>query len=83
MHLVPFNAVRPNIARAYDYLLGGKDHCAPDRELAERLLAIYPGTRQMVRENRRFLVIALDYVRAQARAPATTGPTPPPRVARR
>jgi O-methyltransferase involved in polyketide biosynthesis len=50
----------------YDYLLGGKDHFAPDRELAERLLAIYPGTRQMVRENRRFLVRALDYTLAQA-----------------
>jgi hypothetical protein len=57
---------RPNIARAYDYLLGGKDHFAPDRELAERLLAIYPGTRQMVRENRRFLVRALDYTLTQA-----------------
>jgi hypothetical protein len=45
-------------ARAYDYLLGGKDHFAPDRELAERLPGIYPGTRQMARENRRFLVLA-------------------------
>ena len=66
VHLVPFDAAKPNIARAYDYLLGGKDNFAPDRELAERLLAIYPGTRQMVRENRRFLARALDYVRAQA-----------------
>jgi O-methyltransferase involved in polyketide biosynthesis len=57
---------RPNVARAYDYLLGGKDHFAADRELAEKLLAIYPGTRQMVKENRRFLVRALDYVLAQA-----------------
>jgi hypothetical protein len=40
---------RPNIARAYDYLLGGKDNFPADRELAEKLLAIYPGTRQMVR----------------------------------
>jgi hypothetical protein len=57
---------RPNVARAYDYLLGGKDHFPADRELADRLLAIYPGTRQMVRENRRFLVRALDYTLAQA-----------------
>jgi O-methyltransferase involved in polyketide biosynthesis len=57
---------KPNVARAYDYLLGGKDNFAADRELAERLLAIYPGVRQMVRENRRFLVRALDYVLAQA-----------------
>jgi len=57
---------KPNVARAYDYLLGGKDHFPADRELAEKLLAIYPATRQMVRENRRFLVRALDYVLAQA-----------------
>ena len=57
---------RPNVARAYDFLLGGKDNFAADRELAEKLLAIYPATRQMVRENRRFLVRALDHVLAQA-----------------
>jgi O-methyltransferase involved in polyketide biosynthesis len=63
--LVPFDATKPNIARAYDYLLGGKTNFAPDRELADKLVGIYPGTRQMVRENRRFLVRALDYVLAQ------------------
>lgn len=57
---------KPNVARAYDYLLGGKDHVPADRELAGKLLAIYPATRQMVKENRRFLVRALDYVLAQA-----------------
>jgi hypothetical protein len=46
--LVPFDASRPNIARAYDYLLGGKTNFAPDRDLAGKLLDIYPGTRQMV-----------------------------------
>lgn len=64
--LVPFDASQPNIARAYDYLLGGKTNFAPDRELAEQLLAIYPGTRHMVHENRRFLARAVDYVLAQA-----------------
>jgi hypothetical protein len=60
------DATKPNVARAYDYLLGGKDNFAADRDLAGKLLAIYPGTRQMVKENRRFLVRALDYVLAQA-----------------
>jgi O-methyltransferase involved in polyketide biosynthesis len=64
--LVPRDAARPSIARAYDCLLGGKDHFPPDRELAERLVALYPGVRQMARHNRRFLVRALDYVLAQA-----------------
>ena len=61
----PVDATQPNIARAYDYLLGGKDNFAADRELAEKLVAIYPGTRQMVRDNRRFLARALDYTLAQ------------------
>ena len=64
--MVPFDPTKPNIARAYDYLLGGKDHFPPDRELAGRLVALYPGVRQMVKENRRFLVRALDHVAAQA-----------------
>jgi hypothetical protein len=59
------DVTRPNIARAYDYLLGGKDHFPADRDLAHRLLAIYPGTRQMARENRRFLIRALDYALAR------------------
>ena len=63
--LVSFDPTKPNIARAYDYLLGGKDHFPPDRELAGRLVALYPGVRQMVKENRRFLVRALDHVAAQ------------------
>jgi len=57
---------KPNVAGAYDYLFGGKDHFAADRELAERLLAIYPGARQMVRENRWFLARALNSMPGQA-----------------
>ena len=64
--LMPFDPARPNIARAYDYLLGGKDHFAADRDLAEKLIAIYPAVRQMVHDNRRFLGRAVDYVLTQA-----------------
>jgi SAM-dependent methyltransferase len=32
----------PNVARVYDYLLGGKDNFAVDREAAEELLTIMP-----------------------------------------
>jgi O-methyltransferase involved in polyketide biosynthesis len=45
----------PNVARIYDYLLGGKDNYAADREAAERLLAAAPETVVTVRENRAFL----------------------------
>ena len=61
----PFDVTRPNIARAYDYLLGGKDNFAADREMADKLVAIYPGVRQMVADNRRFLARALHYVLTQ------------------
>ncbi|GAA2417050.1 SAM-dependent methyltransferase [Actinomadura vinacea] len=44
-----------NVARIYDYLLGGKDHYAADRDAAERLLAAAPETAVTVRENRAFL----------------------------
>ena len=34
--LLPFDASKPNIARAYDYMLGGKDHFPPDRDWPKR-----------------------------------------------
>jgi hypothetical protein len=34
---------KPNIARVYDFWLGGKDNFAADRELAAKLLEIDPG----------------------------------------
>ncbi len=46
---------RPSTARIYDYWLGGKDNFKSDREEAERVLAVYPPLKQMVRENRLFL----------------------------
>ena len=56
-----FDPARPNIARAYDYMLGGKDHSAPDRDRRT-----HPGDlpRRPAdgRENRRFLLRALHYV---------------------
>jgi O-methyltransferase involved in polyketide biosynthesis len=60
--LEPFDPTKPNIARVYDYWLGGKDNFAPDRELAERLLEVYPLAAQMAQENRQFLGRAVAYV---------------------
>ncbi|GGO00862.1 hypothetical protein GCM10010116_01410 [Microbispora rosea subsp. aerata] len=49
----------PNIARMYDYYLGGKDNFPADREAAEKMLAIgrQMGNdgREIARENRGFL----------------------------
>jgi O-methyltransferase involved in polyketide biosynthesis len=46
---------RPNIARVYDYWLGGKDNFAVDREVAGRMLELDPGLRDRVRDNRAFV----------------------------
>jgi hypothetical protein len=50
-----FDTSRPNIARVYNYWLGGKDHYEADRVQAEQLLRIYPGIADAVRSNRQFV----------------------------
>jgi hypothetical protein len=57
---------KPNIARVYDYLLGGKDNFAADREVAELTLRIMPDARQGPRSNRAFLRRAVRYLAAEA-----------------
>ena len=59
-----FDTTRPNVARVWDYWLGGKDNFAADRELAEKMLAVHPVTAQMARENRQFLGRAVSHVAA-------------------
>ncbi|WP_214407945.1 SAM-dependent methyltransferase [Pseudonocardia lacus] len=61
----PFDPTRPNVARVWDYWLGGKDNFAVDRELAEKMLALHPASAQMARENRAFLRRAVRYVAAR------------------
>jgi hypothetical protein len=50
-----FDTTRPNIARVYDYWLGGKDNFAADRELAEWTMAACPELPQWARDNRAFV----------------------------
>ncbi|GAA4221845.1 SAM-dependent methyltransferase [Streptosporangium album] len=45
----------PSTARMYDYYLGGKDNFASDREAAERIIQLVPGTREVALANRAFL----------------------------
>ena len=52
---VAFDSTQRNIARVYDYWLGGKDRFAADRAEAEQLLVIYPRRRQCAQDNRQFL----------------------------
>ena len=57
---------RPHPARMYDYYIGGKNHFAADRELADAALAHWPSGRIGLRENRRFLGRAVRYLAEEA-----------------
>ncbi|MGW3958578.1 SAM-dependent methyltransferase [Amycolatopsis sp. NPDC005003] len=46
---------KPNAARVYDYLIGGKLNYAIDREFAERILQVRPESRELALINRRWL----------------------------
>jgi hypothetical protein len=45
----------PSLARAYDYLLGGRANFTVDRALAGRLRALYPATSQVLSLSRAFV----------------------------
>ena len=55
-----------NVARMYDYYLGGKDNFEADRIAAEQVLAQLPGQRRSALENRRFLRRAVRFLTAEA-----------------
>jgi O-methyltransferase involved in polyketide biosynthesis len=59
------DTTKPNVARIWDYWLGGKDNFASDREQAELMLAINPLSAQMARENRQFLYRSVSHVAEQ------------------
>src|SRR6266852_7447224 len=52
----------PNVARSYDYLLGGKDNFAADREAAKRLIEAIPDVAAIARDNRSFLGRVVRYL---------------------
>jgi S-adenosyl methyltransferase len=57
---------RPHPARMYDYYLGGKNHYAADREVADKVLAGAPSARTGPRENRAFLGRTVRFLTAEA-----------------
>ena len=63
--IAEFDPATPNMARVYDYWLGGKDNYPADRAEAERLLGIYPPLRALVWENRSFVTHAVSWAARQ------------------
>jgi O-methyltransferase involved in polyketide biosynthesis len=59
---MPTNTSVAHSARFWNYLLGGKDNYAADRELAEQILTVIPSFRDTVRAERRFLARAVRYL---------------------
>jgi SAM-dependent methyltransferase len=56
----------PNVARVYDYLLGGKDNFAIDRTCGEMFAAAVPGVESGVRRQRALLTRVVRYLTADA-----------------
>jgi hypothetical protein len=62
----PLNTALPNVARVYDYLLGGKDNYAADRVAGEEILKLVPSAGHDARQNRAFLSRAVRYLAEEA-----------------
>ena len=57
---------KPNIARVYDFMVGGKDHFAIDRMAAGRAMEIMPDAQEAGHACRAFLRRAVRYLAAEA-----------------
>lgn len=58
----PFDISKPNIARMYDYWLGGKDHFEADRKAAEAIRGTRPNVAEQALGNKKFQTRAVSYV---------------------
>jgi hypothetical protein len=57
---------QPNVARVYNYFIGGKDHFAADREYAHRVMDLSPFAESGARIGREFLRRVVRYLVAEA-----------------
>ena len=57
---------KPSIARVYDYMVGGKDHFAIDRVVAERSLDLMPDAKEAGRACRAYLGRVVRYLAGEA-----------------
>jgi len=56
----------PNVARIYEYILGGKDNFAADRAAGQQLLAAQPDIAGVVRDNRLFIGRVVRFLAGEA-----------------
>ena len=56
----------PNVARIYDYILGGKDNFAADREAAKQVMAALPEVREAAQEGRAYLGRVVQFLAEEA-----------------
>jgi hypothetical protein len=61
-----FDPSRPNVARVYDYLLGGKDNFAADRTVGDQIIATLPEVQVGVRAQRAVLGRVVRYLVGEA-----------------
>jgi len=62
MSTPPFDTATPNVARMYDYWLGGTDNFEADRQAAEAVRKIRPNVAEQALDNKRFQTRAVTYV---------------------
>jgi hypothetical protein len=60
------DSTKPNSARMWNYLIGGKDHYPIDREVAAKQVEIYPRGIDVVRHSRAFLGRVVRYLAGEA-----------------
>src|ERR1700728_4826591 len=73
------DVTKPNIARIYDYWLGGKDNYEADREAAEAIRQRRPNVAAQALDNKKFQTRAIGYVAGQGvRQFLDVGSGPPP-----
>jgi len=63
--MMPIDVTKPNIARMYDYWLGGKDNYEADRAAAEAVRAQRPEIAEQALDNKRFQTRAVTYAAGQ------------------
>ncbi len=66
-HKLPdLDITRPNVARVYDYFIGGKDNFSADREYANKILEFAPVATLACQANRQFLRRVVRFLAAEA-----------------